>query len=138
MELDLLLFSDRVEAAEGQKLDILGALWDTIRASSAPIVHSEMSVVIRVLARRKETVDPHELELAILDASGNEITQRSGDIVPLPEAALADEPAKHLWRYIWVVQLRDLEFPDFGAYEFSVRVDGIELGRSQLYVKTPE
>ncbi len=137
MNLDFLLLADRVEPSEGQKLDIVGAAWDTITANSVPTVRSEISVVIRVLARPEETVNPHVLELALLGSKGEEITSLTGDINPIAQEEVDQAPQDRMWRLIWVLQLRDLNFPEFGPYEFSVRVDAIELGRSQLYVKPP-
>jgi hypothetical protein len=139
VELDFILFADAVESAEGDKLDIRGAAWDTIRADrSAPIVHDEMSVIIRVLARPEETLTEHELELALLRSDNAVITSRSGVIAQLAESRVERAKEARTWRLVWVIQLRDLEFPAFGEYEFSVRVNGIELGRSPLNVRESE
>lgn len=134
MELDFVLFADSVEPAEGQKLDIHGAIWDTISAPSVPAHEREMSIVVRVIARVDEALESHTLELVLLDSNEDEIQRLSGAIDPISRED-AEEADLKIWKFLWAVSLTDVVFPAFDSYEFSVRVDGIELGRSQLFIE---
>jgi hypothetical protein len=71
-ELDYLLLADGATQRPDGKIDIFGAGFDTIFASSTPVRHQQLSIVLRMLLTMHEAENAHRLELILMSEDGPE------------------------------------------------------------------
>ena len=78
MKLDLALIADAATVDGSGKLNILG-VFDHIAVMDFPARHERMCLVMRFRARRSESGE-HQIDVVILDPSGEEIARMTGSI----------------------------------------------------------
>jgi hypothetical protein len=127
MNLELLAICDAATASEGGKLNILGA-FDSIWVQSLPAKHPQTAIAIRVRFGRSEAGN-HRFAVRIT-TGGKVHTEMSGEIaIGVPEAAI-DSAAINL-----ILNVKDMEFRETGAYEIALYIDDVQAGRIPLHVR---
>lgn len=98
------------------KLNVLGA-FDRIYAQDFPTRHHAMHLVIKLGAELGEFGDTRKLIVKLMDEDANELLVIPMDFqVPNPSSGARPEVNA-------IVELRDVEFPKPGRYEFRIFVD---------------
>jgi hypothetical protein len=134
MQLDLFTLA-RYAEAEGDLLNILGGGWDTIGVTQAPDVppgaENAPAAVIggALVARLKfhqitETNRNHSFSVTLVDEDGGEVGRMGGDF---NVQRASDLPVGWPQNMNIVLPL-GTPLPRFGAYTFSMEVDGQHLG----------
>jgi hypothetical protein len=126
-ELDYLLLADGATQRPDGKIDIFGAGFDQIYASSVPVRHQQLSIVLRVLITVHEAENNHHLELILMSEDGPEVARASADVNPVPEEVRAQFGPADRVGVGAVLNLAGLIFPTFGRYHLAALWDGTEL-----------
>lgn len=129
MQLQLAVLADAANVSVEGKLNILGQ-FDVIWADTVPVGWPEFCYVVRVRAGVADA-GHHTFELRILTDDGDlmAVASAAGEFEPAEEAG--DEVAKNI-----ILTIRLATFPEFGTYQFELRVDGEVLGEPiLLYVR---
>lgn len=118
MEVDLALLADAATIDAAGKLNILG-IFDRLSASSFPVRHPRLCLVLRFSAGINET-GTHEVGITLRDPDGEEVMRLDGDMQlgGGGMGVLEGVRAPH------VLNLDGLVFPREGRYGFDVSVDG--------------
>ncbi|MBA3938477.1 MAG: hypothetical protein H0X38_13540 [Planctomycetes bacterium] len=119
--MDIEIFSLCDAATEqGGKLSLLGS-FDSIyaKATQAPIVHPDCSLVLRIRFSRIE-YGAHSLRARIITYDGKDI------VSPLETGIRVDFGTSDLDYFLFnsVIRIRDLTFPGPGKYRIDLAVDG--------------
>lgn len=137
MELDHAILADVVSHRPDGKLDIHGAGFDTVFASSTPAVHPRLDLAIRVLFSIHEVESAHTLLVVLLTADGDELARMQADVAPMPAEQRPPVPAGHRIGLGFVLSIANVLFPDFGTYHIAIHMDGRELREPmRLYVRS--
>ena len=127
MEVSLALLADGANISREGKLNILG-IFDRINSPSLPAAHPQMQLILNLEADRSEAEREHKLEVELIDADGNKLLGIEGRITFGPPPPGQRIRANH------IIQLNNLQFGRFGAYEFKILINN-EVRRSvPLYV----
>jgi hypothetical protein len=125
MEVDFATLADGVAQRPDGKVDIFGAGIDNINALQVPAQHPSITLVMRFLVTRHEAENPHQLQVILMGADGNELARSTGEVV-IPAEQAENLPAGRSLGVNLVLQFAGLVFPTFGAYQFSILWDGNE------------
>ena len=125
MDVDFAVLADGVAQRPDGKLDIFGAAFDTVFATSVPAMHPQMALAVRLLMSRQEAAHQHTVDVILLEADGLEITKARG-VLQVSQADLDRVPAGRRIAVGAVLQFSNVIFPRFGAYHFVVHWDGTE------------
>ncbi len=113
----------------GGKLTVMGA-FDTIAGrDTAPIVHPQCSLALRICFRAEDE-GTHRFSVTIIDADGKEVVPA---FQPQFEVRLPSPDAYFVTRNL-VVNMQRLKFPEPGHYAIDIRCGDRELGRIPLRV----
>jgi hypothetical protein len=136
MELDHAILADVVSHRPDGKLDIHGAGFDTLFASSTPAVHPRLDLVVRVLFSIHEVESPHTLLVVLVTADGDELARMQAEVPAMPPDQRPSVPAGHRIGLAFVLSIANVVFPDYGNYHIAIHMDGRELREPmRLYVR---
>jgi len=107
--------ADYANVAEGGKLNVLG-VFGVIYAKGVPYQHPQMWLVAHVEFDALEAGDK-QVEITLEDADGKLLRSLSG-VMNVPAA-----PESQPLIVNQMVRLNGVVFPDFGRYEFKIRID---------------
>ena len=112
--------------AEGKPT--LVGVFDSFRAPSVPFAWPRFALAARVEFELFEMV-PHQLQIVIQDPSGARVGQAGGpvNLGALPPGVMKASFDPHML-------FDNFVFAAFGAYTFSVEIDGINVGSTQVTV----
>lgn len=125
------MLADGVQTRPDGKLDIYGAGWDTIFAAAVPAQHHRLVLVLRVLLSRHEAEYPHQIDVVIQAADGDDLARAHADIGRLPDDFRAGIAAGARFGLGAVLNFEDVVFPAHGTYQVVIQWDGNE-ARSPL------
>ncbi len=117
------------------KLYIFGGQWDRLFAPSVPARHPIIGIGLVVELAYHEALKDHPVEITLRDADGSHVgpkavlNLRVGHPVGL-------EPASSVFVPI-ALEMPQIEFPQYGRYEWVVEMDGETEGRLPLTVAPP-
>lgn len=124
------IFSICDAATEGAgKLNLLGG-FDTLHAGAAPIRHPACSVVVRLRFFVGEE-GRHQFCLRFIDSDGSAIGK--GDLkgqIGIQFPPHADSATANI-----IVNLQNLEFPDFGEYRVDLLINDELVGSLPVFVR---
>lgn len=129
MQLTAGLLADGANIAADGKLNLLG-VFDRIVASGIPFTHPSLFLIARFAARVSEG-SSHSLQIALVDADGQEVVPRTR---PLPLTFGLNGPGRPMTAQV-IAQFVDLQLPVFGEYDFHLHVDGEYTASIPLYVE---
>jgi hypothetical protein len=128
MDVEAFLICDAATDQMG-KLNIMGA-FDAIMAASAPLVHAQFSVAMRIRFKKSESAN-HPFRINIVDEDGKSILVKPIDGNVGVQIRDSDESA--------VINLignfRDIKFEKFGRYSVDLTMDGKQRGALPLFVR---
>lgn len=110
------LLADYANLTSDGKLNIMG-VFDTIRATSVPVVHGQMVLVIRFETDPADRGRSKDLELRLLDADGTDLLKVDSNLQIALDAPLVASINQ-------IIGLSRLRFEHFGRYVFYVTVNG--------------
>lgn len=116
MKLDLALIADAATVDGSGKLNILG-VFDHIAVMDFPARHERMCLVLRFRAGAAEAGE-HQVDVVILDPSGEEIARMTGSI------DLGSPVARDSIHIPQVVHLDGFVFSQPGVYRFRIEIGG--------------
>lgn len=131
MDVEAFLVCDAANDQFG-KLSLLGA-FDAIISTSAPIVHPQFSVALRIRFKKSESAN-HPFRINIINEDGKSIFQKPFDGNVNVQINEAEESAV----INLIVNLRDVRFEKFGRYSVDLTMDGKQRGSLPLFVKPPQ
>ena len=128
MHVNLAVLCDAANVSREGKLNILGE-FDSIHASSFPLVYPTMVLVVRLEAHPTERGE-HRLKLQLIDADG-------GDVVPPLEGEFTTGsppfPGVPVRTAPIILQMHGVRFDRPGHYAFELLVDGHHLRSLPLH-----
>ena len=122
IQVTLGLLADCANVSRESKLNILG-IFDRLHAQNVPAAHPQMQLVLSFEADRADAEKTHTLAIDLIDADGSHLFSLTGEL------RFGTPPPGEQVRINQVVQLNNLQFPRYGAYEFKVVVNN-EVRRS--------
>jgi hypothetical protein len=138
VEFDYAILADGVTLRPDGKLDIFGAAWDTILATSVPAQHPRMTLAARVLLSAHETKHPHRMNVVLHAADGEELAQASGELGALSDEQRKTVPAGKKIGLGLVLNFDNVVFPHYGSYQLAILWDGTEPREPlRLFVEEP-
>lgn len=120
MDVTLAALADSANISQEGKLNILGE-FNQIYASSLPVQHSAMSLVLRLEAGPVEYGQEKHIEIRLVDADGNSVLDVGTATVSVPNAG----PGKRA-RLVTVLNIQNTLLEGYGDYAFVVLVNGDE------------
>jgi hypothetical protein len=138
MDLDFALIADGISLRQDGKLDIYGAGFDTIIAPSVPAQHPRLMLGVRVLISRHEAERPHDLDIFLQTADGEELARAQGQVSPLPEEQRSQLAAGRQMGVGLLLAFNNLVFPEYGSYQLVIHWDGNEARAPlRIFVEPP-
>ena len=123
----MFLTADYANIAEGGKINVMG-IFRSIKASSFPTRHPQMSLVIKLEAELGEEGDNRTINVILRDDEGHEIIRSFGEIT-IPKTRIGLRPEVNI-----IMNIRDIIFPKPGMYDFLMLVDKDFKGSCSLEV----
>ena len=120
MDVTLAALADSANISQEGKLNILGE-FNQIYASSLPLQHAAMSLVLRLEAGPVEYGQEKQVEIRLVDADGISLLDVGTAKVSVPNAG----PGKRA-RLVTVLNIRNTVLESYGDYAFVVLVNGDE------------
>ena len=128
MELRTILVADYANVAQGGKLNVMG-IFGIINTKACPVRQPEMYFIASLTAGAAEFGRQTTIRVELMDSSAKlKLVDYSQQTV-VPTA-----PGGRRAEINIIVRLRDVVFPDFGAYQFSILVDNDEKGTLPIEV----
>lgn len=128
MQIEAFLICDAATDQAG-KLNILGA-FDGIFGRSAPVVHPQFSVALRIRFLKSESGN-HPFRINIVDEDGKSILPKPVD----GNVGVQIQDADRSVVVNLVGHLRDVRFERFGRYSVDLTMDGRQRGSLPLNVR---
>ncbi len=128
MDVEAFLVCDAATDQLG-KLNVLGA-FDAIMARTAPVVHPQFSVAVRLRFNKSESAN-HPFRLNIINEDGKSILVKPID----GNLAVQIQQAEQSVVINLVGNFRDIKFEKFGRYSVDLTMDGKQRGSLPLFVK---
>lgn len=132
MDLRTILVADYANIAQGGKPNVMG-IFGVINAEKCPVRQPEMYFIARLTAGAAEFGRQVTITVKLMDSDAKltlvDLPQQT--IVPTAKGGRRAEVNV-------IVRLRDIVFPDFGAYQFSILVDNDEKGTLPIEVNKIE
>jgi hypothetical protein len=127
MEIQVAALCDAAVDYDG-KLCLMGA-FDTIVTTTAPAIHQQCSVALRILFRKEEE-GPHQVNVLFVDEDGHSIMppMAADFVIALPEDIFF--ATRNL-----ILNLQMLLFPRPGAYAIDISVDKRQMASIPLQVR---
>jgi hypothetical protein len=130
MDVHLAALSDHALTDAHGKVSIIG-LFSALVASQVPVSHPHMCMVIILQSNRSDADRNREWMVDVTDVDGKAIVPRMQGNVAFD--SLADPPPQANF----ILGLQGIVFPDYGAYYFTIFVDGSEKKQLRLDVVKP-
>jgi len=115
MDVTLALLSDAANVTADGKLNILG-VFNALGASSFPVVHPQMALVLRFEATRAEEGKMRQIEIQLGDSDGQKLFKIGAQLM-VPTGV----PGSPI-RLNHILMLNGVQFPKAGDYEFSILI----------------
>lgn len=128
MELPILLVADYANLSELGKLNVMG-IFTTVYARQVPARHPEMYLIGKFTAGPAEYNTTRRLTIKLLNQDATKELLNWSQVITVPTGTAGRRADMN-----FILQLRDIVFPDTGAYQFSVLVDNDEKGTLPLEV----
>lgn len=126
MQLIVVLTADYASIEpNSKKLNILGG-FSRIYARQFPLQHRRMALVVKIRPELGDTAGVKTLLIILADADGVELMRFSGPM------QMERTEGGEIPEFAAVLELNGMRFPHEGIYEFLVRVDDIEIGRTAV------
>ena len=119
MEIRLGLLADAATKSGG-KLNLLG-VFDRISASSFPVQHRRLALILRLEFHASEAGQTKEIEIVFMNADGKSLTGRKGQFVV---GDLSDFAGEIRVQDDQIIEIENLPLPSAGNYEFQILVGG--------------
>lgn len=113
------------------KINAMGLGFDTIYASQVPYTHHSFFLVAKLRASVVE-IGEKEIKIALIDADGKSIIPDLVSKIRLQRYEGLNESKANI-----VLQFGNVQFPDYGNYEFKIVVEGEVKGSISLRVAEP-
>lgn len=131
MEIELALLADAASTPPDGKLYILGGAFEELRATTFPVTHPAMSLVLRLKLHPTECDREHRLTIELWDTEGQRIgPQLAG---PFRAQRRQDYPGRHSYVSL-VFNLLGLQFAAPGEYNFHISVNGQHMRTVSLHL----
>jgi len=115
--MSLALLADYANVSREGKLNIMG-VFDNIYATSVPVSHGQLQLVLTVEGSSAESGKDHPLEIELISPGGDSVFKVSGTI------HFAKAPHEAPIKANSTIQMNNLVFRQFGRYRFVISVDG--------------
>jgi len=112
----------------GGKLNLLGA-FDSIMASTVPVVHPSCAVALRIRFKRIES-GVHRVKVAVVNADGRPSIPPFETQFNLRTAEPDESAVANL-----ILNLQQLRLEDYGRYSVDLAVDGRQEGSLPLFLR---
>lgn len=132
MELRTILVADYANIAEGGKPNVMG-IFREIYAQEFPARHSDMYLVVALLASPAEFGQRRMITTKLINADATETLMEFSQPITVPTATSGCSAEINS-----ILRLRDITFKDPGTYQFSVLVDNDEKGTLAIEVNKIE
>ena len=117
MEVSLGVLADGANLSREGKLNIMG-IFEVIHASSFPVIHPIMHLVIRFEASAAEARQTKKISIKFMDEDGKIVLEVGGDLT-LGEA----QPGERI-KVDHILSFAAVKFEKPGRYEFKILVNG--------------
>jgi len=117
MEVSILLLADYANVEQGGKINVMG-IFDRINAPQFPVRHPSMHLVAKLNAELGETSQERRITIKLVDEDGRDLAVLLNQPVSVPPGVEGGRP-----EFRFIMQLRDVVFPNPGTYSFVVLVD---------------
>lgn len=111
------VLADYAMVSKEGKLSIIG-IFERLFAAKCPVSHPQMCLVLSFEADIADAGKEHKLEFQLIDQDGNVQLGFGGPMQVAPPP-----PGENL-RFNHIVNLNNVQFKEFGSYEFKVLVNG--------------
>ncbi len=118
MDITFALLADAANVSAEGKLNILG-VFSTLSASSTPVVHPQLVLVLKVEAGVEEVGVSHQLKITLKNEGNSEIAALPEFTFELPRMGFHNAPDSNL-----ILVINGTVFPSFGRYYFDLALDG--------------
>ena len=115
MDVTLALLADGANISQDGKLNILG-VFNALGASSFPVAHPQMFLVLRFEASRAEEGKTKSVEIQLADGDGNKLFAITNNIMVPPGA-----PGQPI-RMNHILAMTGVRFPGAGDYVFNILI----------------
>ncbi len=132
MDLKTILIADYANIAIGGKPNVMG-IFRVINAEKCPVRQPEMYFIASLTAGAAEFGRQATIRVKLIDSSGKVTLVDFAQQVEVPTAKGGRKAEINV-----IVRLRDVVFPDFGAYQFSLLVGDDEKGTLPIEVNQIE
>lgn len=132
MELKTILIADYANIAEGGKPNVMG-IFRVINAEKCPARQPEMYFIASLAAGAAEFGRQVTIRVKLIDSSGKLTLVDFPQQIVVPTARGGRKAEINV-----IVRLRDIVFPDFGTYQFSILVGDDEKGTLPIEVNQIE
>ena len=132
MELKTILIADYANVAEGGKPNVMG-IFRVINAERCPVRQPEMYFIASLTAGAAEFGRQITIRVKLMDSSAKLTLVDFPQQIIVPTAKGGRRAEVNV-----IARLRDIVFPDFGAYQFSILVDNDEKGTLPIEVNKIE
>jgi hypothetical protein len=127
MRILMMLMADYANIAEGGKINVMG-IFRSIRATTFPARHPQMSLVIKLEGELGEEGQDREIKIILREDDGKELLFTTGT-VKVPPSKSGLRPEINL-----IMNYRDIVFPKPGLYQFVLMADKDYKGDCSLEV----
>lgn len=128
--MDFAFVADAAEVTQG-KLYAIGGAFDTIWASSVPVAHPHLSLVMRLFFTPAEVGRKHRVEINLMDEDGKRMASVGG---ALEIGQNPNLPKGWQQGFLTVLNFANLKFEKFGGYSFEIVVDNFSVKSISLRV----
>jgi len=132
VELKTILIADYANVAEGGKPNVMG-IFRVINAERCPVRQPEMYFIASLTAGAAEFGRQITIRVKLMDSSAKLTLVDFPQQIIVPTAKGGRRAEVNV-----IARLRDIVFPDFGAYQFSILVDNDEKGTLPIEVNKIE
>jgi hypothetical protein len=132
MELIYVILADAAQAHPDGKFSLLGGGIENINASTFPVFHPGLALVVKLGARAAEAEEPHDFRVDI--AGPNDFYVTAIALTGFRSTVSQDEP-DHLVTFNLIINIPILVFPEPGPYFFHLYVGTQEVGNVPLNVQ---
>lgn len=131
MQVEYAFLADAAQVSSDNKLSVLGAGIDELRAERFPATHLLIAFVVKLKLHPTECGREHHLEIELWDPDGQHVAPPMAG--SFTAGRVADDPTRPVFVQM-VLNLFQAQFPRPATYEFHVIVDRQHLKTVPLYV----
>jgi hypothetical protein len=117
MDVSLLLLADYANVEQGGKINVMG-IFDRINAPQFPVRHPLMVLVARLTAELGETGRERQVTIKLVDEDGGDVALVLDQTISVQRGNEGQPP-----EFRFILELRDVVFPQPGTYSFVVLID---------------